>query len=108
VLDCVGVAPTPEQSLAMLARGGVLSAIGAGEGEVCCGTVGLTLNELTVQGNLVGTIGELGELAELAVRERLQLIQTYYPLEDAERAFEDLRSGTVEGRAVLVPGPLPS
>ncbi|MEJ8568582.1 NAD(P)-dependent alcohol dehydrogenase [Elongatibacter sediminis] len=103
VMDCVGVAPVPEQSLAMLRRGGVYSALGADTGEACCGTLALTGRELTIKGNLVGTLGELAELAQLAARNRIQLTQTSYPLQDINRALSDLRHGTVRGRAVLVP-----
>jgi D-arabinose 1-dehydrogenase-like Zn-dependent alcohol dehydrogenase len=105
VMDCVGIAPVPEQSLAMLRRGGIYSVLGADKGEACCGTLAITGRELTIQGNLVGTLGELTELAHLAVRGRIQLLQTFYPLEDANRALSDLRHGTVQGRAVLVPSP---
>lgn len=103
VLDCVGVPPVPSQSLAMLRRGGVYSVLGADKGEACCGTLGLTGRELTIRGNLVGTLGELGELAELVLRGRVQLVQQNYALHDASKAVDDLRSGRVQGRAVLVP-----
>ncbi len=103
VMDCVGIAPVPEQSLAMLRRGGVYSALGADTGEACCGTLALTGRELTIKGNLVGTLGELTELAQLAVRGRIQLTQSFYPLQDVNQALQDLRHGTVRGRAVLVP-----
>lgn len=103
VLDCVGVKPVPEQSLAMLRRGGVYSVLGADQGEACCGTVAMTGRELTIRGNLVGTLGELGELAQLVVRGRLQLVQRLYALTDATQAVDDLRHGRVHGRAVLVP-----
>lgn len=103
VIDCVGIAPVPEQSLQMLRRGGVYSAVGADTGEACCSTVALTGRELTIKGNLVGTLGELTELAQLVVRGRIRLTQTYYPLEDVNSALDDLRHGKVQGRAVLVP-----
>lgn len=103
VMDCVGVAPVPEQALAMLRRGGVYSVLGADTGEACCGTLALTGRELTIKGNLVGTLGELTELAQLAVLGRIRLTQTFYPLEAVNQALADLRSGNVKGRAVLVP-----
>jgi D-arabinose 1-dehydrogenase-like Zn-dependent alcohol dehydrogenase len=87
----------------MLRRGGVYSVLGADKGEACCGTLAITGRELTIRGNLVGTLGELTELAHLAVRGRIQLVQTFYPLEDANKALSDLRHGLVQGRAVLVP-----
>jgi len=103
VMDCVGIAPVPAQSLAMLRRGGVYSVLGADKGEACCGTLAMTGRELTIKGNLVGTLGELTELANLATRGRIQLVQTFYPLKYANMALSHLRSGKVQGRAVLVP-----
>jgi NAD+-dependent secondary alcohol dehydrogenase Adh1 len=103
VMDCVGAAPVPDQSLAMLRRGGVYSVLGADDGRACCGTVGLTGRELTIRGNLVGTLGELAELAQIASRGRIRLVQAFYPLAEANKALNDLRSGKVNGRAILVP-----
>ncbi len=103
VFDCVGIDPVPEQALAMLARGGHYSIIGADKGQVCCGTIAMTVQELSITGNLVGTIGELSQLAQLTVRRQLKLKQTYYPLDDVNIALDDLRNKKVEGRAILVP-----
>jgi|TARA_B110000211_G_scaffold44294_2_gene46844 NAD+-dependent secondary alcohol dehydrogenase Adh1 len=104
VLDCVGVAPVPQQSLSMLRRGGVYSALGAdNDGDVCCGTMALTGGEMTIKGNLVGNLSELEELVQLVLRSRLHLAQTYFQLGDAAEAIKQLRKGTIQGRAVLVP-----
>jgi len=103
VMDCVGVEPIPSQALDMLRRGGTYSVLGADKGEACCGTVALTGRELTLRGNLVGTLGELSELVQIVIRNRLALTQTFYPLQRAAEAVEDLRNGHVEGRAVIVP-----
>jgi len=103
VMDCVGVEPIPSQALDMLRRGGTYSVLGADKGEACCGTVALTGRELTLRGNLVGTLGELSELVQIVIRNRLALTQTFYPLGKAADAVEDLRKGRVEGRAVIVP-----
>lgn len=103
VMDCVGVKPIPTQGIAMLRRGGVYSALGADNGEACCGTLGLTGRELTIRGNLVGTLGELVELVQIAARGRLRLRHTFYALQEAEKAMHDLRAGTIRGRAVLTP-----
>jgi len=53
--------------------------------------------------DLVGTLGELSELVQIVIRNRLALTQTFYPLQRAAEAVEDLRNGHVEGRAVIVP-----
>lgn len=103
VVDCVGVRGTPELALGVLGRGGRLSVVGAGDGEVCCATPDMTFRELAVEASLVGTLGELTELVDLTLRGRVSLIHSYYDLADAGAAVEDLRAGRVEGRAVLRP-----
>jgi D-arabinose 1-dehydrogenase-like Zn-dependent alcohol dehydrogenase len=103
VMDCVGVEPVPSLSLEMLKRGGVYSVLGADTGKVCCGTLEMTGRELSLRGNLVGTLGELAELVQIVIRNRLVLAQSYYPLDKAAEAIEDLRNGRVDGRAVIVP-----
>lgn len=103
VVDCVGMKGTPELALAVLDRGGRLSVLGAGDGEVCCATPPMTGRELAIEGSLVGTLGELTELVTLALRGKIKTLHTYYGLADAAAAVEDLRHGRVEGRAVLRP-----
>jgi D-arabinose 1-dehydrogenase-like Zn-dependent alcohol dehydrogenase len=63
----------------------------------------MTFRELSFEGSLVGTLGELTELIGIALRGRVQMLQTYYPLEQAAAAVEDLRAGRIQGRAVLRP-----
>lgn len=49
-----------------------------------------------------GTLGDLRELVELARAGRLEVDLVRYDFADAMRAFDDLASGDVRGRAVLV------
>jgi D-arabinose 1-dehydrogenase-like Zn-dependent alcohol dehydrogenase len=103
VMDCVGAPGTPETSMAVLRRGGRIAQVGSGEGELCCAAGPMTFRELSFEGSLVGTLGELTELIGIALRGRVQMLQTYYPLEQAAAAVEDLRAGRIQGRAVLRP-----
>ena len=103
VIDAVGVRGTSELAMEVLARGGRLSVLGAGDGEVCCATPPMTGRELSLDGSLVGSLGELTELVGIALRGKLSLPQTYYALGDTAIAVEDLRHGRVHGRAVLTP-----
>lgn len=103
VVDCVGATGTPELALEVLARGGHLSVVGAGDGELCCATVPMTGRELSLEGSLVGTLGELTELVDIALRGRISIEHVEYPLAAAATALEDLRHGRVNGRAVLRP-----
>jgi propanol-preferring alcohol dehydrogenase len=45
----------------------------------------------------------LRELLALAASGQVSTESTVYPLDDAARAYRDLRDGTVTGRAVIVP-----
>jgi D-arabinose 1-dehydrogenase-like Zn-dependent alcohol dehydrogenase len=103
VVDCVGVKGTPELAIEVLDRGGHLSVVGAGDGEVCCATPPMTGRELSFEASLVGTLGELTELVDIALRGRISIEHVEYPLAEAARAMNDLRSGGVNGRAVLRP-----
>lgn len=103
VVDCVGVPGTPETAMAVLRRGGRIAQVGSGEGELCCAAGPMTYRELSFEGSLVGTLGELTELVGMALRGRLETLQDYYPLERAADAVRDLRTGCVQGRAVLLP-----
>lgn len=59
--------------------------------------------ELSVQTTYWGSRPELVELLELAGRGVVESEVTAYPLDDAVKAYEDLKAGTVSGRAVVVP-----
>lgn len=50
-----------------------------------------------------GSRPELVELFELAARGLVRAEHTFYSLDDAVRAYEDLQAGKVRGRAVIVP-----
>ena len=103
VVDCVATGSTPEQGLAMLAPLGRYVALGSEDGEICCRAVVATGRELAIEGSLVGTFAELRELVSMTLRDRVKLVQTYYPLAEAAAALDDLLHGRVEGRAVLLP-----
>lgn len=101
VMDCAGGQTTSAAALAMLRKGGTLSVVGAG-GELTAATLDLTVRELTVIANLIGSYCELGELVQLSTQ-GLRSVHRPYPLEDAAEAVEDLRAGRLDGRAVLIP-----
>jgi D-arabinose 1-dehydrogenase-like Zn-dependent alcohol dehydrogenase len=101
VIDFVGSEDSPAASLAMLRKGGVFSAVGAG-GVMSIETLDLAMRELTIIGNLVGTYTELEELVKLHAS-GLRSEHVVFPLEDAAKALEDLKHGRLDGRAVLIP-----
>ncbi len=59
---------------------------------------------MTIQGSYVGNLAELGELLDLVRRKSVPPIPvTRRRLDEANRTLEDLRQGSLVGRAVLTP-----
>jgi NAD+-dependent secondary alcohol dehydrogenase Adh1 len=102
VIDFVGEGDAPRQGIDMLRRGGSYYLVGYG-GAINVPTTTIVANELSIVGNLVGTHAELQELVCLAAAGKVQLRARRYPLSDINRAVDDLRSGRLTGRAVLLP-----
>jgi D-arabinose 1-dehydrogenase-like Zn-dependent alcohol dehydrogenase len=102
VLDFVAEGDTPRSSLGLLRRGGTYSIVGYG-GTLTVPTVEMVTRELRVLGNFVGTHEDLLGVLALAGAHQVRTTVRRYPLNEAPRAIEDLRSGAVVGRAVLTP-----
>ena len=102
VIDCVGDHGTTTSGLAMTRAAGTYYVVGYGE-DIRVATGDLVRAEKSIVGNLVGTWAELTELMRLADRGLVKLITQYYPLQDADRALQDLHKGLIKGRAVLIP-----
>jgi NAD+-dependent secondary alcohol dehydrogenase Adh1 len=102
VLDFVGDDETPRQAIGMLRRGGSYFLVGYG-GDINIPTTTIVANELSIAGNLMGTHAELQELIWLAAAGEVKLRTRRYPLDDINTAVEDLRSGHLVGRAVILP-----
>jgi NAD+-dependent secondary alcohol dehydrogenase Adh1 len=102
VVDFVGDGDAPRQAVGMLRRGGSYYLVGYG-GQINVPTTTIVANELTIVGNLVGTHSELEELVWLAAAGKVNLRTHRYPLDNINKAVEDLRSNRLTGRAVLVP-----
>jgi NAD+-dependent secondary alcohol dehydrogenase Adh1 len=102
VLDCAGTTSSLEAGVALLRRGGMLSVVGAG-GELRLSSVVATGRELTITGNYVGHYEDLLELVALIKSGAVTSSHVEYTLADAEQAMQDLGSGSLSGRAVLVP-----
>jgi NAD+-dependent secondary alcohol dehydrogenase Adh1 len=102
VIDFVGEGDTPRQAIDMLRRGGSYYLVGYG-GQINVPTTTIVANELSIVGNLVGTHAELQELVWLAAIGKVKLRTRRYPLTDINKAVDDLRSGHLIGRAVVIP-----
>ena len=59
--------------------------------------------ERNIVGNLVGSYNELAELMVLAQTRQVTLHTRTYPLDAVNNAMDDLDSGRLQGRGILVP-----
>jgi len=102
VIDFVGEGDSVDQGIAMLRRGGTYFAVGYG-GRVDVPTIDVIFQEISVVGNLVGNYTEFAELMALAARGKVHLRTQAYPLDEINRAIDDLHHGRIQGRGVIVP-----
>lgn len=102
VLDFVGENGSTAEGLAMTRRAGDYHVIGYGE-NVDVPTIDLVSAEKNIVGNLVGSYNDLCDLMSLAARGAVNLHTQTYALDDFQSAIDDLDSGRVRGRAILVP-----
>jgi hypothetical protein len=65
--------------------------------------VDLISSEINVIGNLVGSYSDLVALMALAAQQKVSLHTAKYPMDEFQRALDDLGAGRVRGRAILVP-----
>ena len=102
VVDFVGEGGATREGIAMLRRAGNYYVVGYGE-NIDVPTIDVISTEINFIGNLVGSYNDLQELMTLAAQGKVTLHTTKYPLDDFQRALDDLDSGRVRGRAILVP-----
>ncbi len=81
---------------------GPLDVIGYG-GTVEVPTIDIISTERSVVGNLVGTYNDLAELMNLTARGLITLHTSTYPLDAINDAIQDLNSGDLQGRGILIP-----
>ena len=102
VIDFVG----SDQTLALAAQTtgtrGVIALLGLSGGHLSYGFESLA-PEVTLTTVVAGTLSDLHEVVRLAQTHRLTMPLTTYSLEDINHAIDDLRSGTISGRAVVLP-----
>lgn len=105
VIDFVGVQPTIDLSLKVIAQGGAIRFVGLGGGRFTYFAGGdLTLPwGVNIERPYGGNRSDLVEVLRLAEAGKVRVEVTQYPLEDVCRAVQDLEAGRVRGRIVLVP-----
>jgi propanol-preferring alcohol dehydrogenase len=102
VIDCVGADDTLALGAASARQTGDLTIVGLGGGTLPVSFFGIPY-EVSVQTTYWGNRAELAEVLDLAARGLLTAEITTFDLDDALVAYDRLRSGDIEGRAVVVP-----
>lgn len=103
-LDLVGNAATLQLGIDALVKGGKVIAVGLMGGEIAVPTPIFPMKALTIEGSYVGSLQDMKDLMALACEKHLvppPIIRR--PLDDAQAVVDELRAGTITGRAVLVP-----
>ncbi|XUL92907.1 NAD(P)-dependent alcohol dehydrogenase [Streptomyces galilaeus] len=103
VLDFVGNRSSLELAVAALRAGGELAVVGSGGGELAVRKPSALPPGTRISLPFWGTLPELEAVASLAREGALRVGVERFALSSAAEAIERLRSGTVRGRAVLVP-----
>ena len=106
VLDCVGAQTTLDLGAAVVSTGGRLTIVGLGGGSLRI-TPGVGATGIPMETQLVvpfwGTRAELAEVIAMANAGRIEAHVETFLLQDAARAYDRLKAGTLRGRAVVIP-----
>jgi alcohol dehydrogenase, propanol-preferring len=102
VLDFVGSEDSLSHAARLVDRQGIAVVIGLFGGRIPFG-VGAVPHEAHFLSSIWGSRDELAELIDLAQRERLDYTIDTMPLEQAQAAHDQIRSGQARGRIVLLP-----
>jgi propanol-preferring alcohol dehydrogenase len=102
VLDFVGT----DESLALATQAvrqrGIIALLGLAGGHVPFGFYSQA-PEAVLTTVFAGTRSDLDGVVALAREGRIETLVTTYPLDDVNRALDDLRAGRIDGRAVMTP-----
>jgi propanol-preferring alcohol dehydrogenase len=102
VLDFVGVNETLALATRIVGIQGIVVLLGLAGGRTNFSFVGVP-HEATLTTSSFGTRNDLAEVVAIARQGRLASTVESRPLEEINQVFDDLESGAVAGRAVLVP-----
>jgi len=105
VFDFVGIDATIRAGLRSTRRGGAFALIGAGQGELAGGSL---YDILPKDGEVftfqASTIADTLDVIALAESGRIRADVDLFPLARVAEAYEAMETGTLRGRAVVVPG----
>jgi propanol-preferring alcohol dehydrogenase len=102
VLDFVGADPTVRLGAAAARTVGDLTIVGIGGGTLPVSYFSVPY-ELSIQSTYWGSRPELTEILDLGARGLVTPKVTTFPLAEANTAYQRLREGSLEGRAVIIP-----
>jgi NAD+-dependent secondary alcohol dehydrogenase Adh1 len=102
VIDYVGEKGAEADAWRMTRRAGSDFVVGYG-GVLSVPTIDIISTERNIIGNLVGTYNDLAELMVLAAQGKVELHTRTYPLDEVNRAMDDLEAGRLRGRGILIP-----
>jgi propanol-preferring alcohol dehydrogenase len=102
VLDLVGVNPTLQMAAQMARVLGHLTIVGIGGGALPVNFLSPP-HECSVASPFWGSIPELMEVVSLAEAGKIQMLVEHFPLDRAQKAYDLLHDGKIQGRAVITP-----
>lgn len=102
VLDFVGATSTIALGVATARPMGDVTVVGIGGGNFEFSFFSLPY-EVSLQTTYWGSRPELAEVLNLGARGLIDTKVTEYSLDDANQAYEDLKAGKIQGRAVVIP-----
>lgn len=102
IIDCVGADATLAMGAAAARQVGDLTIVGIAGGTLPMSFFSIPY-EVSVQTTYWGARQELVEVLSLGSRGLIRSRITTFPLDDALSAYDALKSGEIEGRAVVVP-----
>lgn len=89
------------QALGLARRHGVISLVGLPPGHFQTPIFDVVLKRLTIRGSIVGTRQDLAEAIDFAAQGKVRSHIHKVPLDSVNSVFDQLRSGSVDGRIVL-------
>ncbi|MEV5956082.1 NAD(P)-dependent alcohol dehydrogenase [Streptomyces sp. NPDC051987] len=102
VLDMVGLDPTLRMAAQVARVLGHLTVVGLGGGALPVDFASPP-HECAVAAPYWGSIPELMDVVTLAQQQKVRLLVEHFPLERAPEAYQLLRTGKIQGRAVITP-----
>ena len=104
VVDFVASPQTAQLGIDVVRKGGKYVAVGLYGGEISVSLPLLPLRNMSLRGSYVGNLAEMRELAALAQAGKVKALPVETrPMSEVTRTLQELESGDVTGRVVVVP-----